>query len=203
MRRVMIGTPCYDGKLDALYVDSLINTIRQCPKDISLFPVWIPGDALVQRARNKLMKIAIEVDIDELVFIDADITWTAENFYKLLSYDLDIIGGLYRQKTETHTAVVRLKEGVKQNNKLLEVSGIGCGFMRLRKTAIKKLWDNATPYKNGPDEAREVFKVDIDGGELAGEDIYMCKKWTELGGSIFVDTSIRCGHIGSKVYQLA
>ena len=58
MRKVLIGTPCYDGRTDVWYNDSLNNTIRlSMKKDIRLDVIYMSYDSLVQRARNDIVNV--------------------------------------------------------------------------------------------------------------------------------------------------
>lgn len=75
MRKVLIGTPSYDGTLTIHYVNSLINTLRLMPKDVGINYLFIAMDALVQRARNDLIVSAVRGNVDDLIFIDADVAW--------------------------------------------------------------------------------------------------------------------------------
>lgn len=207
IREVMIGTPTYDRRLDAAYVDSLINTMRITPQGFNVSPVFVPGDALVQRARNYLVSMALDAfdgrGVDDLVFIDSDTFWRPEDFWKLLSHDLDIVGGAVRQKSDEQVITVRLKQGVSKDipeNGLVEVAGIGCGFTRYSAKALRMLWKAAREYKNGDKSAREVFHVAIERGELVGEDIEACYEWARHKGKIWLDTTILCGHVGVKEY---
>jgi hypothetical protein len=46
-----------------------------------------------------------------------------------------------------------------------------------------------------------VFDIGIDNdGELYSEDTSFCNKWKSLGGTTWVNISMTCGHIGSKVF---
>lgn len=207
MRNVIIGTPSYDGRVEVLYVNSLIETLNMRPQNMQIFPIFIPNDALVQRARNDLFKFAVTAfngdGVDDLVFIDADIFWNAKDFYRLLDHEVDMVGGLYRQKNDKNQILVykEKKDTKADENGLLEVNGIGCGFLRISRKAIKKLWNSSQAYNNGDSSSKAVFEVLIDDKEeLISEDIVMCRKWLKLEGKIFADTKITCGHIGPKPF---
>ena len=114
-RKVLIGTPSYDGKVDVWYANSLVNTIRMSyEKDIVIVPVYMAYDSLVQRARNDLVKLAIEEDFDDLIFIDADQEWDPAWVFKLLDSDKDVVAGTVVKKSdEVSFNVKALKEGMK------------------------------------------------------------------------------------------
>jgi hypothetical protein len=201
MRKVLIATPTYDGKLEAFYVNSLIVSIELArSSNISLIPIWMSYDALVQRSRNDLIKIAVENNFDDIIWIDADIEWNPDWLIKLLQYNYDVIGGTYRKKTDEEELYTVKTNNIKIDNNIMEVEGIGTGFMRMSKKAFTSLWDNSETYKNDGKEGRMVFDVIIDNGELVGEDILVCKKLKDLGFKIYLDTTMTCAHIGYKKY---
>ena len=212
-KRIMIATPCLDGKLSAWYVDSLYNTIMVgASKGCTIIPVFIANDALVQRARNDLFHMAFEAceqkdnKLDKMVFIDSDIAWNPDQFFNLIGYDVDIVGGTYRKKQDfSEEYVLKVKEGKDplQKNKdgLIEVAGLGMGFVSFTAKAIIKIYKKANKYK-GDDgvEKRMVFNVTIEKGSLVSEDISMCNLWTAMKNKIYFDPNITVGHEGTKLF---
>jgi hypothetical protein len=202
----MIGTPTIDGKLDVFYTQALLETLKLCAvNEIELFPIFIAYDSLVQRARNDLITMAYAAQVDDLIFIDADVEWNPQDFLKLLNYNVDMVGGTYRKKNlkeETYPIKIK-KEGVKQNeNGLIEIAGIGTGFLRLSKRCYIKLCEMAPEYAtDGIKKARMVFDLSIVDGELHSEDITMCDKWINSGEQLWFDPSITCTHIGTARFE--
>jgi len=207
--RILIGTPSYDGKLDIYYVDSLLNTLAKSGEEgVEIYPLFMCYDSLIQRARNDLFKTAYEAKIDALFFIDADVGWNPHDFYKLLRSEKDLVGGSYRKKTDKEELYVvkALDKGDKNldlnidKDGYLEVAGLGCGFMKLSRKCIETLWNVSKPYTSEKGEARMVFEVVCENGDLISEDIYMCKKWRDLGNKVHLDTTITCTHTGTKTF---
>ena len=207
VRRVLVGTPCYDGKIEVWYANSLVQTIKAAmPLGLEIIPIWLSYDALVQRARNDLMGIMMETGCDDIVFIDSDIEFTPENFFKLLSYPVDVVGGTYRKKGDFEQYVAKILDPQKSkdpNTGLLPVDGLGTGFLRMSKRAVQFLWDNSTPYEERDQGKvrRWIFDVVIQNGEIISEDILVCQKLNEAGITVWLDTSITCGHIGVKKFD--
>lgn len=200
--KVMIGTPCYDGRLDVWYTNSLMNTIKESVEhDVEIIPIWVSFDALLQRARNDTVHLAIETDVDYLIFIDSDIEWQPSDFFKLLNYPEDIVGGTYRKKGDIEEYVVRLLHNsppMSATSDLLEVSGLGTGFLKISKAALQYLWDISEPYIDPKDNAehRMIFEVAVKNRSFHSEDIVMCDKLRDGGFKLWLDTSITCNHIG-------
>ena len=72
MRKVLIGTPSYDGRIDVWFANSLISTVKESiERDIHVHAIYTSYDSLVQRARNSLVKLALDGGYDDLFFIDS------------------------------------------------------------------------------------------------------------------------------------
>lgn len=205
-RRVMIGTPCYDGKIEVWYANSLVETIRQgMMRGVEVYPIWLSYDALIQRARNDLVALMINMNCDDIVFIDADIDWNPEDFFKLLSYPVDVVGGTYPKKGDAEMYVAKMIDINRKSDPqtgLIEVEGLGTGFLRMSRRAIQYLWDNSPHYeeKEYGKIRRMIFEVIVKDGDLISEDIQACQKLREGGISIWLDQNITCGHVGMKRY---
>ena len=81
---------------------------------------------------------------------------------------------------------------------LLQVDGIGTGFLRITKKAIDHAWDNSVKYVENGIEKRMAFNVSVENDELVGEDISFCKLLGPLG--IYLDTRFTIPHMGAKLY---
>lgn len=203
-RRVLIGTPSYDGRLEVHYVYALTQTIRMAIENgIDLREVYMSYEALVQNSRNDLVKLAVEHDFDDLIFIDADQDWKPEWIFKLLSYPVDCVGGTVRKKTDQAESYNCKSDTwpipVDPATGLLIVDGLGAGFLRLSKRALRLLWDASEPYRclsSAP--SRWIFDVRPIGGVLVGEDTFLSLKLKQFGILTYLDPSMTCGHTGAK-----
>lgn len=101
MKKILVGTPAHDGRVEVYYVNSLIQTIEYMKsKMYEVQPIFMSYDSLVQRARNDLIKIAIEGDFDYLFFIDSDMTWEPQWMEELINAPVDVISGTARKKSD-------------------------------------------------------------------------------------------------------
>jgi glycosyltransferase involved in cell wall biosynthesis len=204
MRKVMIGTPCYDGRIDVWYTNSLVNTIKESYKhDVEITPMWVSFDALIQRARNDTIHLALEGEFDDLIWIDSDIEWQPEWIFKLLDHPVDVVGGTYRKKGDREEYVVRAPGFVDSTTGLMEVQGLGTGFLRMNRNAMQYLWDSNKPYIDKKDnkERRMIFDVIITNNDLMSEDIYALQKLIDGGFKIWMDPEMTCSHIGPYKFQ--
>jgi hypothetical protein len=202
----MIGTPSYDGKLDVWYVNSLLNTIKMAQdQDVEILPMWVSFDALVQRARNDTLQMAISADVDDLIFIDYDIEWKPEWIFQLLNYPVDVVGGTYPKKGLKEEYVVRqlVRTPPDARTGLMQVQGLGTGFVRLSQKALRHLWDSSASYVDPKDnlERRMAFNVVLHDGGLMSEDIYMFEQLMKGGFQIWLDPQMTCNHVGPHKFK--
>jgi hypothetical protein len=205
MRRVLIGTPSYDGRIDVWFANSLIETVKQAEKKgIFVHAIYTSYDSLIQRARNSLIKLAIDGGYDDLFFIDSDTEWEPEWFFNLLERPEPIVGGALIKKTDKEGYTVKLvdkKLKHSEDKKLLEVDGVGTGFMKVSKFAFDKLWLASDPYTSEGEQHRMVFDIKVENGDLISEDYVLCNKWKSLGYKVWLDPTITCNHIGVKKFK--
>ena len=203
-RRVIVGTPSYDGKLDVWHVNSLLQTVKRgLELGIEIKPIWVSYDSLVQRARNDIIYYAKEGGFDDIIMIDTDIEWNPEWFFQLLDYPVDVVGGTYPKKDDVETYVVKKTstDTVYGDNGLMKVNGLGTGFLRFSKAAYEYLWDNSEPYTHNNRNQRWIFDVTLLNGDIISEDLNVCKKLTDAGFDIWLDPKMTCNHVGVKKYQ--
>jgi len=205
MRRVLIGTPSYDGRIDVWFANSLVQTVKIAEKeDIFVHAIYTSYDSLIQRARNSLVKLALDGGYDDLFFIDSDIEWEPEWFFNLLSRPEPVIGGSLIKKTDKEGYTVKLvdkKLKYSEDKKLIQVDGVGTGFMKVSRFALEKLWEISEEYTSEGEKHRMVFDIKVENGDLISEDYIMCNKWKSLGYRVWVDPTITCNHIGTKKFK--
>jgi glycosyltransferase involved in cell wall biosynthesis len=197
--KVLIATPAYDGRLDVWYTTSLVNSVRIAQENgIFLHPVFMSYDALVQRARNDLFRLAL--DYDAVIWIDADLEWNPMWIMELLNSDKDVIGGTYRKKTDDAELYTVKTQNLETEDGLIKVDGLGLGFVKMSKKAVEALWQTSTPYQNEGKEGRMVCDIQIVDGQLVSEDNVVMRKLAELGFDVWLDPKMTCCHIGTKKF---
>lgn len=202
MRRVMVATPCYDGKITAYHASSLAETCKLgMAHNINVLPFYLCFDALVQRARNDIIQVAVDANVDDLVFIDADIDWNPQDLLLLLKHDVAIVAAPAIKKNDQEQYSVKLLGNFTiGENGLAVVDGVATGFMRIRKDALTRIYENSPEYSEvgKPRNGRMVFDVGIINGALYSEDMVFCHKMQQLGYKIYIDPTINVGHMGNK-----
>ena len=202
--KVMIGTPCYDNKVELEYMKSLIGTMNLFQQyGFHLEINTISGNSLIQSARNHIFKCAVEGEYDALIFIDADQGWNPEDVLTLLSHEPDIVGGVVPSKSDLMGFNAKaLPQGfIVDKNGLIEVRGVGTGFMKISCKAMQLIWEKSDTYDYEGKEERSVFEPKIIDNKFLGEDIAFCHKWREMGHKVYIDPTIVCSHLGKKAYK--
>lgn len=202
VRKVLIATPAYDGRLDVWYTNSLVNTIRIAQANgVFVHPVFMSYDALIQRARNDLFALAVEGEYDDMIFIDSDMEWNPDWVIELLERNEDVVGGTARKKTdEAEIYVAKTNDLTRHENGLIKCEGLGTGFVRLSKKAIAALWNSSPEYTNENKTRRMICNVQVVDGQLYSEDIMLFNKLNELGFDCWLDPKMTCCHVGVKKF---
>jgi hypothetical protein len=204
MKKILIATPAYDGKVGIQYSNSIIDTIRLgISKDILIQPVYIPYDALIERARNHLLKIAFDSEVDSVVWIDSDMEWDPEWVLKFVESDYDVLGAPCPKKSidEMYNVKCKPENLIPDKDGFIKVESVGTGFLKMSKKAIQHLWENSEAYTSDDVEYKRAFEVKVIEGDLYSEDTTVCKKLSDGGFSIMIDSSITVKHIGAMTFS--
>jgi len=151
--------------------------------------------------RNKLCHSAIENNCDWLLMIDSDMTFPPDACDRLLAHKKDFVSALAFKKKYPFTPVMAKKTIAEDDastysvianwvdNALLKVDGIGTAFLLLNMKEVKKLKEPWFFH-----EYLEKSKT------ILGSDYYFCNKASAKGHQMWVDTSLKIGHIGEYNY---
>ena len=202
--KTLIAIPC----MDTIPV-GFMQSILYLQKPEGTFVCFKPN-SLVYDSRNMLALTAIEKDVDRILWLDSDMVFTPDTLVKL-SHDMDtipdceMVTGLYTKRIIPYTPVIYRElnepdvgpDGQVVGhihayedypiNSIFKVEACGFGCVMTSVSLIRKVIDKFTsaflPYL------------------WAGEDLSFCYKVKQLGIPIYCDSSIKCGHIGSFVYD--
>jgi hypothetical protein len=153
---VLIATPGTD--LKAAYVDSLVKTLAECDKR-GLTYKWLNGQSsLVHHAREITMSGDMRLDPDDkgpmhgqvtynkIVWIDSDIEWQVEDFFRLYDSEYEIVSGAYLLSDNTTTTIHTQEylQGIPKHVILgmtdpIKVQSIGFGFVAIKSGVFERL----------------------------------------------------------------
>jgi len=208
---VLIATP--GGMLESQYVKSLVQTLAECDKRGITYK-WLNNySSLVHHARELTASGVEGLNLDpsqtspggnditynKIFWIDSDISWTTEDFFKIYDSEHDVASGAYLLAdgftTTVHawgapggmlaTEIVNLKDP-------LRVQSLGFGFVAMKSGVFEKIqrpWFNHEYVKVGenPDGTDMIDAV--------GEDISWCIKAYRAGIELYFDPTVLVTHM--------
>lgn len=174
-------------------------TIKTTKHDIDLFTC---SGTLIFDQRNNLVKTALDIKADHLLFIDADMRFPKDTLKILMDHDKDIIGVNATTRSEPVKPTAKNmhinEDGsidwmpIYSNAKtgIEKADGIGCGVMLIKRKVVEELEE---PY---------FYFEQLPGNKILGEDIYFCIKAKDAGFDTWVDHDLSkyIKHIGQYVY---
>ncbi len=99
---IVIATPCLDGNVNAHYAAALVQTMTLLnQRGIRCEIQFEIGNSLIADARNKLVAKFLAGPATDLVFIDADLSWQAEDLARLVAYAHPVVAGVYQRKSRS------------------------------------------------------------------------------------------------------
>jgi len=192
-KRILIALPTAKN----IETDTFLSIYRlEVPQGIETYLECFYGYNIDQ-VRNLICEFGIRNEFDYIFFVDSDIILPPDALKKLLLNDKDIISGVYIQRKLNG----KIPEVYRKNNsggrsnidyqeliedKLMEVDGCGFGCVLVKTKTLEQIGYPQFVYQDTLDFAYTI-----------SEDVYFCNKAQEKGFNIFVDSSIKCEHIGS------
>ena len=211
MPKIHFMTPCYGGQITEVCFSSYLQwTIFALQNKLDFQIDTLSNESNVNRARNSCAAKFLSGDATHLMFVDADIQFNPRDIARLVEHDKDIVGGIYPQKTLPPKMVVNTLDNSKQEGNLLEVGTLGTGFMLVKRGVFEQMIAaGATPYSDDiglsdteNNNQYDFFNCTIDSnGRYLTEDWSFCRKWRELGGAIWADTTVALAHVGYYRFQ--
>lgn len=170
------------------------------------------NESLITRGRNNLMaKMMTNDKATHFMFIDADIRFQPESIFQMLSFEKEVIGGLYPKKSIPSNYVINLLPQTKIQGDIFTVDTMGTGFLLFRRSVYEKLIaahpetkyvDDVGLGKQFEPMMYAIFDVAIDErGHYLSEDWLFCRRWQKLGGEIWAHSKVLLNHVGHYEYQ--
>lgn len=217
MRKIFVAIPAYTGDIAVQTMHSLFFAKEEASR---LGWEFAPDriftrchDADLPMGRNAFLGWFLKTDCTDLFFVDSDIEFEPWSFTRLFSHGVDFVAGAYRKKKEEESYCIewlpqkRVIVDEASKKPLVEVQGVGFGMVRLSRALVEKVYAVAPHHfldiLGGADDVPcpWVFESAHVDGQRISEDYTFCRKWRDLGGSVYVDPSIRVNHVGRKTYQ--
>ena len=213
-RKLFVALPAYDFKVSLKLAVSLARLAQMLPPHgIDMNIGSICGCSVVSRARNLLVKDFLESDCTDLMFIDADINFEPDDVLRLMAWASDpkkgIVGGVPRTRKANKVYIAQLdqdEEGVTMNGMgLVRAKRIATAFMLVRREVFERLV-NENPQWNYYDHSSDrqlnaVFDFLVTEEGYMGEDYLFCDRARQIGYEVWIDPTIKLGHMGVQEYE--
>lgn len=213
--KVAIGIPSEGHTLPEAYDNHLIQSMRlggyqerwryEKRNPRYEFSWFTAGRMLTQMAREKLIAVALEAEMDFIIMYDDDMLLPPDMVLRFLETMearpyVDVLAGLAFMRSAPHYAVMyNVKEGYDEvrhqdyyinhwvvdypKNKLVECDAVGFGAVCIRMDMVRKM--------------KAPYFMSTTG---TGEDIFFCHNAKEQANArIFMDTRIKVGHLGDPI----
>jgi len=213
-RRLFIAIPAYDFKVSLKLAISLAHFAQQAIQyGIHVQIGSICGCSVVSRARNLLVKDLMESDCTDLLFIDADINFQPDDVLRLLAWASDpkkgIVAGVPRTRKTDKVYIATLDQdaqGLTMNGMgLVRAKRVATAFMMVRREVFEKMIEAHPEWNyfdnNSGRRLNAVFDFKVTEEGYMGEDFLFCDRARELGYEVWVDPTIKLGHMGVQEYE--
>lgn len=216
----MIGLPTYDFKVSSKLAISLASfCVKAQDHGVQIQISNISGCSVVSRVRNLIAQDFIKSDCTDLMFIDADINFNADDIFRLMAWASDpkkgIVGGVptARKKGKVYISTLDQDEdgGIYMNAMgLVKAKRLATAFMLIRREVFEQMQEKHPELKYMDDRVENPnpdklcysffdFKSTPEG--YIGEDYVFCDRARELGFEIWVDPTIKLGHMGVTEFE--
>lgn len=204
---VAIGI-CTDELLHARFMFCVCSLLDARRDELEPIPIIVPGGVgNFDVARNKVVRAFLNSDAEWLLTLDTDMTFTPEDFDTLLDTGAPAVSGIYfiddtpprpcmvvRDETGSLRIPTTWDEGV------IDVAGVGGGFMLLHRDVLAALDDASDADRGGPWYRQTAVGAS---GSVLEPDYALCQRLEQHGYGVKVNTEAFVGHIKSRILGVA
>ena len=212
-RKIFIALPAYDHKVSIKLAISLARLAQMVGEHgITIAIGSICGCSVVSKARNLLADEFLSTDCTDLLFIDADINFEPEDVLRLLAWSSQygITAGVPRTRKKNGNYIITLDE--KDGGQLI-TDEMGCvkakrvatAFMMVQRQVFETLRDAHPEWRyhdtNSGKTLTAFFDFLVTPEGYVGEDYLFCDRAHAHGFEVWVDPTIKLGHMGVIEYE--
>ena len=159
------------------------------------------GNPYISGARASMLRKALDIKADIIVFIDHDLSWEPSDLVKLIAAEGDVVAGLYRFKYDDkveYMGVLDDLNGMPQvrNDGCIKADRVPAGFLKITRNAVNRFM-KAYPelmYGEACNPSIDIFNHGAYKGAFWGEDYAFSRNWVALGGDIWIVPDLNLTH---------
>lgn len=188
---------------------SLLRTIQATTAAGIRCNVMFDAAGLIELARNGILNDFVHGDQDKLFWVDSDIVWEPEQFFKMLALSklYDVVGATYPAKVEGEPQTfVRMFDEKQEPNEhgLTRVKGMGLGFTVMDREVLMRVIRGKPRVRDAIKDEWVVWAIRsaiTDGNDMVGEDMALFEDIRLHGYDVWLDGSMKLGHIGDREWR--
>lgn len=210
---VFFATPCYGGALTEHTFRSALRLVEVLnAHGIEWTWFTLGNESLIPRARNTCAATFLgETDYKYLMFVDADIEFTVDDFGKLYHFaesdGMEVVCGVYRMKKPgSRYAAWRDGEQIYDLDRFggepITVDYAGTGFLLIARTAFEKIRAHEPDLEHDEGQIGKswaFFDTGVVDGFYCSEDYWFCRTWRRYG-EVWMLPDVRLIHHGQYAY---
>ena len=178
---------------------------------------FVVGSSNLPRARNVLAARFLAAGFDVALLIDDDMKHTANDVLRLLASEQPLIAAVGRKKVDKPNTDANVwcchfwgdaKERLAQDEMgAVNVPRVGTGMMKIDRSVFAAMiaahpdWKRDGDPEMEPEVKANYYRFFAYGEDEGGEDFRFCDEWRALGGEVWIDPSIKLGHVGEKAWE--
>lgn len=219
--RIFYGGIAYRS-VDVAHHEAVLSFQEEClARGIAVDRCMITG-VLISRSRSIVASNFLRSEADVLLTIDSDIVFRAQDAISLCEKALkyDLIGGCYATRGSRRKVAALLPHGeavvFANNEEPLQVRYLAAGFMAISRSVVEKIRDTLPLCDQGtkdtPSEADLPFwpfympyvipVKEKQKNVYLSEDVAFCERAKGVGFKMWLDPTIRLGHVGDYMFLL-
>lgn len=174
------------------------------------------NESLIHRARNAMTRAFLEGEPkhSHMMWLDADIVFTPGDVAAIWNMcegplNADIAVGVYAMKKRDEQWLAAWVNGAlvkdldQYGSEPIEVDFAGTGFMMIKRHVIEDLTCKVGTYAvNGGKRDPKLYMADVYDDYLESEDYHFCRIAREHGYKVWMDPTVRLGHLGQYCFGI-
>ena len=160
------------------------------------------GCPYISAARSTMLRKALDVKADIIVFIDHDVSWKPSDLLKLIEADGDVVAGLYRFKQDGEVKYMGVldddNDGMPKvrEDGAIKADRVPAGFLKITRNCVNRFMQ-AYPhlmYGEASNPSIDIFNHGAHKGAWYGEDYSFSRNWIDAGGDIWIVPDLDLNH---------
>lgn len=209
-KKVVFCLPVYPKRPHQATLDSLRDSVPALEKaKWEHGVVHEIGCPYISAARATMLRKALDAKADEIMFIDTDVSWRPEDMIKILSTEGEVVAGTYRFKNDTEEYMGSIKSDlnnrpvVRKSDGAIAAISVPAGFLKVSRSAVNLLMEKYPElcYGEHVNPSFDLFQHGAHNRIYWGEDFAFCRRWTDIGGEIWLVPDMDLDHHGAAGRQ--